>query len=166
MNALTMLFALVCAALVQALLPAWDWFGQAKAPVLLMLVVYYALTRGRGWMLTAAVGAGLLQDALGIIPLGYSACLFAAIGLFVQRYRDEIFGFGVVTHIVIGGLAAGVVTFLLALLLVKDGLVVWEPAWVLSKILGAAGLGALSGPLVFRAIEHLDVRLGNLEAPA
>jgi hypothetical protein len=166
MKLLAMLFSLVAAAVVQALLPAWGWFGHAKAPVLLGLVVYYALTRSRGWMLAAAVGAGMLQDGLGMIPLGYSACLFCLLGLVVQRYRDELYGFGVVTHVVIGCLGAGAVALGLAVLLAKDGLVVWAPAWVLSKIAGAAGLGALSAPLVFRLVERLDLTLGNLEESA
>lgn len=163
MNLLTMGFSLVFAAIVQALLPAWGWFGQAKAPVLLALVVYYALTRSRGWMLAAAVGAGILQDALGMIPLGYSACLFCVLGLAIQRYRDDLYGFGAVTHVVIGSLGAGAVSLALAVLLAKDGLVVWAPAWVMSKTLGAAGLGALCAPLVFRMVQRLDLTLGNLE---
>lgn len=166
MMLLTLLFALGCGAILQGAMPAWNTFGHAKAPVLLGLVIYYALTRDRNWMLAAAVMAGILQDALGRIPMGYSSCCFCLVGLIVQRFRDVLFGFRAMTHLMVGGLAGGGVTLLLVLLLAKDGLVEMQPGWAVSKTIGAAALGALCTPIAFRLVETLDLKLGNLEEPA
>ena len=166
MMLLTLLFALGCGAILQGALPAWELFGHAKVPVLLGLAIYYALTRDRNWMLVAAVLAGILQDALGRIPMGYSSCCFCLVGLIVQRYREILFGFRAMTHLMVGALAGGGVTLLLVVLLAKDGLVEMQLGWALSKIVGAAALGALCTPVAFRLVETLDLKLGNLEEPA
>lgn len=166
MMLLTMWVTLFCGAILQALMPAWTWFGFVKPPVLLGLVMYYAFTRGRGFMLLTAVTAGVLQDALGMIPLGYSAACFCAVGLLVQRFRDVVFIFRSVTHVVVGALGHGLATVLMALLLVHDDRVVWMPGWTVSRVVGSIVLGAITVPLVFRAAEILDVKLGLVEAPA
>ena len=163
MTLLVMLFSLVIGAVAQALLPTWAWLGSAKAPVLLGIVLYYAFTRERNLMLFAAVLAGVLQDALGMIPLGYSSCCFCLVGLIVNRFRGSVFIFRGVTHCVVGGLASGLVTGCLALLLWKNRLIDFSAAWTFHKLLGAMALGAVVAPAVFRLIENLDIRLGILE---
>lgn len=166
MMVLTMAVILSCGAVLQALLPAWSWFGFVKAPLLLGAVIYYAFTRGRGFMLVTAVLAGVMQDALGMIPLGYSSACFCTVGVLVQRFRDVVFVFRTVTHIVMGGLGNGLATLLLALLLVHADLLAWVPGWTASKWLGATALGALTVPVVFRVVEGLEHNLGLLEEPA
>ena len=163
MNTLVMLFSLFIGAIAQALLPAWSWLGLAKAPILLGIAIYYASTRGRRQMLLAAVMAGVLQDALGMIPFGYSSCCFCLVGLAVNRFRTSVFIFRGVTHFIVGGLASGLVTGVLAVLLWKNMLINFTLAWTLQKVVGAIVLGAVFVPLVFRLIEELDIRLGILE---
>lgn len=166
MNVLLILFSLVVASIAQALLPASAWFGLAKAPILLGTVVYYAFTRNRNQMLMVAVLAGVLQDALGMIPLGFSSACFVLVGLLVHGFRDSVFVFRVVTHFVVGALASGLVTGLLALLLWRNGLIELPPTWMMQKLVGATLLGAFFVPVVFQLIEQLDLRLGILEEPA
>ena len=114
-------------------------------------------------MLLAAVMAGVLQDALGMIPFGYSSCCFCLVGLAVNRFRTSVFIFRGVTHFIVGGLGSGLVTGVLALLLWKNMLINFTLAWTLQKIVGAIVLGAVFVPIVFRLIEELDIRLGILE---
>jgi cell shape-determining protein MreD len=163
MMLITMMVVLFCCAVLQALLPAWAWFGFVKAPLLMGAVMYYAFTRGRGMVLSAAVLAGVMQDALGMIPLGYSSACFCIVGLLVQRFRGVVFVFRSVTHVVMGGLGNGLTTLVLVLLLAHDQLLAWVPGWTLSKLVGAIALGALTVPLVFRTIELLELKLGVLE---
>ncbi len=164
MTILLMVFSLVCAAVLQALLPPWAWLGQAGVPFLLSVVLYYALERGYGVMLAAAIAGGLLQDALGMIPLGYSSFCFCVAALVVERYRESVFVGQWLTHVVFGALASAGVTLGLALLLGAGGLAAPNPGRVVLKTVGALLLGALVVPLVFHVIDSLDRLLGNVEA--
>lgn len=166
MRLAVLLFGLFAAAIAQALLPAWTSIGLAKPPILLAAVVYYAFTRERERLLAVAVAAGVLQDALGMIPLGFSSAAFCLVGLLVDRFREKVFVFRVVTHFVVGALASGLVTALLALLLAKNGLLELPAAAAARKVVGAMVLGALFVPVVFRLLERLELALGTLEAPA
>ncbi len=163
MSALVMIFALLCGATAQAVLPSWTLLGIARPPVLLSVALYYAMTRDREMMLTAAVLAGLLQDALSLIPLGYSSVLFSLVSLMVARFRDLVFVFRAITHLILGALANAVVTLGLGALLVLNGQIAFYTPGLLSRLTGALLAGALLAPLIFRLIEFIDVHLGNIE---
>ena len=160
---LSMVFYLVAAAVGQAMVPSWARLGMVKPPLLLGLVIYYALTRERHWALVAALLAGIFQDAMGHIPLGYSAAGFCLVALVVQRFRTTVFIFRAVTHVVLGTVCSVAVTLWLALLLSQDGLIELVPRLLAQKILGAMVLGAIAVPVAFRFAEALDVRLGLVE---
>jgi rod shape-determining protein MreD len=165
MTALTMLFTLVCGAVLQAVLPTWRWFGHANVPILLGIVLYYAVTHPRGMLLGAAVIGGLLQDALGMIPLGYSSFCFCVVALSAARFKDIVFEHEVITHMLFGALAAGLSTLLLYLLLIGAGVVVGaRPGWGALKVIGSVILGGVVSPFVFEAMGALDRMLGNVEA--
>jgi len=161
-TALVMMVALVCGAALQAVLPTWRGVGEATAPVLMGVVLYYALTHGRPIMLAAAIVAGLLQDSLGLVPLGYSSFCFCAAGLAARKFREVIFPREIVTHMLFGALVSGEATLGLFLLLRKDGLVALRPAWVAVKVLGAMILGMVIVPLEFRLLGSMDRMLGNV----
>ena len=164
MTAAVMVVAVVLGSAVQALLPASVLFGAAKAPILLGAALYYALTRSQNVTFAAGLLAGLFQDANSLIPLGFSSVCFCLIGLIVYRYRDVVFVYRAVTHMVIGAVSAGAVTVLLALALAGNGMVFLTPGWLLSKVIGSMVLGAFTIPIVFRIIEGLETRLGIREA--
>jgi len=166
MTAAAMAFAVLLGSAVQALLPASVLFGAAKAPVLLGTALYYALTRSRNVTFAAGLLAGLFQDANGLVPLGFSSVSFCLVGLVVYRYRDVVFVYRAVTHMVIGAVSAGAVTMLLALALAGNGMILLSPAWLVSKVIGSMVLGAVTIPIVFRFIEGLETRLGIQEARA
>jgi len=161
---LVMLLALVTGATLQALLPAWAWLGGAQAPVLLALVLFYAWTLPRAGMLACAFAAGLLQDALGQVPLGFSCLCFALAGLWAQRHRDDVDEQAVISQVIFGGLAAALVTLLLYALLRHAGTISLSLGDALRKTLGTALLGAVLTPVMFRVALDLERRLG--ERPA
>lgn len=164
MNALVMLFALLCAATAQAILPSWTLVGNARPPILLGVGLYYAMTRDREGMVLAALLAGLLQDALSMIPLGYSSCLFVGGALLVARFKELVFVYRVVTHLVLGALSSAAVALGLAGLLMLNGQVDLTLRLFGSQLVGSLLVGALTVPVVFHLMEWMDARLGTLEA--
>lgn len=161
MNRLVMVVSLCLCAMVQAILPPWLAMGQAKAPLLLAGVVYYALTRTSLQMAEAAVLAGILQDSLGPIPLGYSVLAFLGVALLVNQFRERIFADHFFTHVMIGVAASAMVSMVLYVLLVSGGYRTGVPfSFVLSKALGMSLLGIVAFPLVFHLIREMDDRLG------
>lgn len=161
MTLLVLVFAVLTGVVAQALLPtSGAWLGAAQAPILLGVVLYVALVYDQRRMLICALAAGLLQDALGQIPLGYSSFGFCLAGLAAYRYQEEVFQHEGLTHAVFGAAASGLVTLVLYVLLRKDGSIHLSPVWALKKIAGAALLGALVTPLVCWLLAHLERRLG------
>lgn len=162
MNQLVLFVSLTLCAIVQAVLPHWHTMAQAKAPVLLGGVMYYALTRRGGIALEAALVAGFLQDVLDFIPLGYSVFAFALVAQGVNRYRTRVFGGSWVTHMLLGAMASVLTTLILYVLLVATGHIEISLGAALRKAAGVAFLGLFVISLVFWAIERLDYRLGNI----
>lgn len=156
---MAMAFALVSGAVIQALLPAWGGVGNVKAPILLGVTVYYALYQPRRVMLVSAVAGGLLQDALGLLPLGYSTFCFIAAGLVLEKFRNAVFEHAWITHVVVGALCSGLVTLLCAALLLVNGYDFLEP--VLFKLAGSLLLGGFTIHFVVVLVLRLDTLLGN-----
>lgn len=163
MNVLALLFALIMAALLQALFPASRWTGYAPVPVMASLVIYYALVRPRAILLLAAIGAGLVEDSLGQMPLGYSVFCYCVVGLVVEHFRDSLLVRQSSTHVMVGALVNLGVTLAIMLLLAKDGLIVPDVLHTVLRLLGAVLLGAVTAPLVFAALAHLEQTLGMVE---
>ncbi len=163
MNTLSVLIVLVLGGVLQAVLPTWSVLGEVRPPVLLGCVVYYALCRPRPAVVAIAILAGAVQDALGMIPLGYSSFAFALVALPVNRFREEVFVWEGVTHMVFGGCASLAVTLLLFVLLRAGGAVELPVSRVLLKAAGSFVLGLAVTPLVYAGVRHVDVMLGNAE---
>lgn len=164
MKVLVLLLALVACAAMQALLPAWTWLGSAQAPLLLSLVLFYAFNYSRRWMLWCAFVAGLLQDSLGQVPLGFSCLCFALAGLWAQRHREDVDEQAYISQIIFGGVMAAMMTLLLYFLLRFKGAITLSFADALRKTLGTVLLAAVLTPVVFRVVIGLERRLG--ERPA
>lgn len=166
MNVLALIFALLVAALVQALLPATRWTGYAPVPVMASLVVYYALLRSRPMLLAAAVGAGLVQDSLGQMPLGYSVFCYCVAVLIIEHYRDSLLVRQWSTHVTLGLLVNLGVTLATLLLLAKDGLIVPDLLHTILRLGGAMLLGAATAPFIYALLEQLDQTLGMVDEEA
>lgn len=163
MTQLALWFALIVGAVVQAMLPATAWTGWAPAPVMAALVIYFALMRPRAVMLEVAILAGLVEDSLGQMPLGYSAFCYSVAGLVVEHYRDTVVVRQWTTHAMFGALVSFGVTLVSYALLAKDGLIAPDLLHALLRLAGAFALGAVTAPLVFAAMEALERQLGNIE---
>ena len=164
MNLVIMAVALLIGAVVQQVLPGLTLLGQAKAPLVLSVVLYYALHRSPALMVTAAIAGGVLCDSLEALPMGYSAAVFCVLGIGAELYRDVVFSARGVTHMVFGLLAGLGLTFgLYAMLLISEASL-REAAlgWIALKAVGTALLGMILAPLVFAALERLDRLTGNI----
>lgn len=162
MKWLIMLVALTVAAVGQSAWPALAWLGGVKAPLLLSVVLYYALTRETGTMLAAGFLAGLLQDALSPVPLGYSSFCFCLAGWLVGRLRDLVVSDSVITQLVFGAAAAAATTLVMAGLLMRESFLVCSVWRLVLRLLGATVLGVVAAPLVFGAVGALDRLVGNV----
>jgi rod shape-determining protein MreD len=163
MRLLSLTVVLLSGGVLQAVLPTWAVAGQMPVPVLPALVVYYALTRNRAAAFWIAVSAGLVQDALGIVPLGFSSCCFAVAALLLNRYREEVFEWEDLTHMILGGVTVGGVTLALGVLLGAAADMHLPAGRIVLKTFGAAALGVATTPLVCRGVHHLDVMLGLVQ---
>ncbi len=166
MNFVVMGAALFVGAVIEDVVPALALPGHAEAPVLLSLVLYYALGRSMALMLVTAIVGGFLSDSLGSLPLGASVVSFCLIGAAARRFHDVVFSGKWVTSMLFGFVAGLAYTLMLFVLLVCV-----EPdmreipfLWIAAKAAGTAVLGALAAPLVFGLMQELDVKMGNVPA--
>ena len=158
------IFALLLGSALQALIPAWSGMGYAKTPILLGIVLYYALTRKRATALAVALTTGIFKDALSLSPFGCSALPFLLIAYVLNLYREEVFILHPITHVIFGAAAAMAADLLGALLLAATvaGANLGVSS-VMARSLGAGLLGALTVPIVYRLLWRLDLALGNVD---
>lgn len=164
MNFVIMTIALLLGVVAQLTFPGLTLLGQAKAPLVLSVVLYYALHRSFALMIAAAIFGGLLCDGLEALPMGYSAMIFGVLGIITWLYRDVVFSARGVTHMICGLLAGlGLTLGLYGLLLISEESlreVAWS--WVALKAVGTALLGMVLAPIVFFVLERLDRLTGNI----
>lgn len=170
MNLLVMGAVLLGGILLESFLPASVALGLAKTPILLSIVIYYALNRTLFLTLTAALVGGILSDSVSGLPLGCSAFCFCAIGALVRMYRLVQFSGKWVTLMFLGAVA-GMGMALTEYVMLLAGAAEFGPvlfAWVAAKIIGSGVLGLVAAPVVYAVMEWLDRMTGNLqeEAPA
>jgi rod shape-determining protein MreD len=156
-----MALLLLLAVLAQSLVPAVALLGSVKMPFLLGVPIYYALVHRRGMMVVAALLAGILQDSLSLLPVGYSALCFVMFGLAIYHSREVLFRDSFLTVAVLGsGLAA--VGILLVYMMLRLGTeTVAAPWWWLGvKMGGNALLGIMAVPLVWLVAGSLERHVG------
>ena len=162
MTILVLFFLLFSSTLVQILIPPCALLAEAKVPLLMGVVIYYAMAQPRGLMLGAAIGAGLSLDALSLTPPGYSVLWFCAAGLLINRYRDVVLPPSVPTAAA-AGLALGILTTFATYLMLRAGR---EPLIMISagraawKAVGTGLLGLVAAPLVFLVAVRLEKLVG------
>ena len=161
MTWVVMFLVLLAGALLQTWAPGPAWLGGAKCPFLMSAVLYYAFTRSPAVMLVAAAAAGVLQDGLSPIPFGYSSFCFSVVGLLAAAFRQLVLSESLTTQILFGAAAAAAATMGMHLLLSGAGLTPPAFGWTLLKVLGAALLGGVATPAVFRGTGALDRLVGN-----
>lgn len=145
----------------QMVSPAFALLGQAKPPVLLCIVLYYALHREVDAMFIAGVAAGLLQDALSPVPLGYSSVCFCLLGWITSRFRTLVMTENHLTSALFGAAGGAAGTFLLYLLLLREHTFAcsfWRAVW---RSTGTGLLGAVAAPVILSVSAVLDRAVGN-----
>ncbi len=160
MNWVVMGFLLLTAAALQAVVPARFFPLGQPPPFMLGLVIYYSLTRPVRFALVTALVAGLIRDSLSLVPLGYSSFCFCVTAWFVNRVRGDVFTHQPITWVLTGAVSGAGMFLVMAMLLVHAGLIadVWQR--LIGRTVWAAVLGAVTVPLVSRAAEAIDARLG------
>lgn len=164
MNLVIMTVALLISAVAQQMLPGLTLLGQAKAPLVLSVVLYYALHRSLALLVTAAIAGGLLCDSLEALPMGYSSAVFCVLGIIAWFCRNVVFSARGMTHMVFGFLAGLGLTFgLYAILLIsEESLRQAALPRIALKAIGTALLGMILAPIVFAVLERLDRLTGNI----
>lgn len=164
MNLVIMGSALLIGAVIQQLLPGLTWLGQAKAPLVLSIVLYYALHRSLALMMMAAITGGVLCDSLEALPMGYSSTVFCVLGIGAWFCRDVVFSARGVTHIVFGFLGGlGLALGLYGLLLIsEESLREIACSEIALKAVGTALLSMILVPIVFAVLQLLDRLTGNI----
>ena len=166
MRIVIFLFVTLLAAALQAAVPTFASTGFAPLPFLLGVVIYYALMHRPTRMVQAALVIGVLDDSLGMLPLGFSAFCFAAIGLVIARYRDMMSVSQWTTHAFLGALANFATTVVTWLLLAKDAQIHWPWNWLVFKFAGSLVTGAVLVPVIFALLHQLDHLMGHAPAEA
>lgn len=152
---LLIFMVMVIATLLQALLPGWAVLGHARFPILLALVLFFSLNHKLYIAIPLAFTAGMIQDSLGFVPLGYSSLLFCGVTLVVAHYRELVLTEATVTAIFFGGISSLAVTFLLYLLLLSGKHISCSGTTALAHILGSGLLGTITVPIVFFCMKKL-----------
>lgn len=162
MIGVAMFLLVLTAGLIQDLVPTAFLAGGVKLPLLLGITLYYARGHTFTIALVAAILAGIFQDSLSLVPLGYSSFLFGVFVLVVQRLRGALHGRPWQIAAATGALGYAVFIILMQLLLTVTTDYLTGPTWLFWVRVGmAALLGAIVTPLVWMTARHLDEMLGN-----
>jgi len=153
-------FLVVVGAVLQGLLPSVPFLGQAKPPVLLGIVLYFALMRNSAPALSTAVVAGLFLDLLGQGRLGFSILCFLIIAWVVNESREHLFGRRWSTHMMLGVFGSAFMVLALYLLNVMDGSLRLPFTGMLAKAYGTMLLGLITVPIVFKVVDWMHRGLG------
>ncbi len=145
---LTFLFVLG-AALGQAWLGPVRMLGEVRPPLLLGVVVYFALNRSLACGLAIAFAAGTIQDLLSLAPPGFSTVLFGIAAAVVSRFKGLVLAESAVTGVFFGGGTVLLVWLAFGLLLAQAGVLGLSAGAIAVKVCGTAALGAVTTPLIF-----------------
>jgi len=163
MTGVVMMLAVITGSVIQVQIPAPAALGQARFPVLLAVTLYYALNYRAGTAFIAGILAGLVQDVLGPMPLGYSMVCFCTAGYVAGRFRELVIPEAFTTSAFFGALGGAGVTLGLAALLLSSQSVSYGFGWIGLKVLGTALLAVLVTPIVFAVLGRIDRVVGNLQ---
>lgn len=161
---IVMIVSISIASVLQALVPGWAFFSQARFPFLLAVVLYYALSHEMGLALLVALIAGVIHDSLSLIPLGYTVVSFGVAALIVGRFRDLVLAESMITASFFGAVAGGLLSVALYIALTRQGLLDVGLGRMALKAIGSSILGLVTVPAVFLAVGFADRLVGNTEA--
>jgi len=158
-----LMLSVLAAVLSQALLPGPALLAGARFPVLLGIVLYYALNHKPWIVIIVAFTAGLLQDGLSMVPLGYSALLFCAAAMVAGRYRKLVLSEAAVTAAFFGGVTNLLLALILYFLLRQGDAIACSGGMAALRIVGSGLLGVITVPAVFVLMTQLHRALDLVE---
>lgn len=161
MSALVLIFSILVGAVLQSVLPSPGWLGHAPFPVLIGLVTYYALLGSLRQTLTAAILAGLVSDALALVPLGFTSFTYLLAGPAMRHFRDVVMARQWSTHALFGAVAHAATTLLCFLLLLQSDRPALSLGTGLARMTGALVTGGIAVPLVCALLLSLEQTLGH-----
>ena len=153
--AMLMILVMMVATLLQTILPGWAILGYARFPLLLGVVLYYALNHKLWIAIGTAFVAGLLQDGMSFVPLGYSAFIFCVIALIAGHYKKMLLSEALVTALFFGAIGSFMLSFMLFMLLNMRHLIGCSGFTAALRIMGGTILGAVSIPPIFLLLKIL-----------
>jgi len=159
---MVMVFMTAVCGLIQAALPPFASLGEAKVPLLLAAVVYYALNYDSGSAAVAALFAGVVHDVMSLMPLGQTSAVFLVVALVCGRFRRFVHGYEIHTTSLFGGAASLICVFAGYRLLANEGLVTISVGKLWYKAFGTFVLGLICTPFVCLAIRKIDAFVGNV----
>lgn len=159
MSIVLFIFMLLVGATLQAVWPGGGALGALRPPLLLGVALYYALAR-RAWLWPTALLAGLLQDALGPMPLGYSMACFVGVALGAAQIVERL-PVAWLARALTGAVAAGLTMSAAGLLLWSGGRIHPGFAILPARAAAAALAGAVAIPVEFRLLQWLETMLGD-----
>lgn len=160
---LVMIFVSIICSFLQLAVAPFACLGQAKLPLLLAVIIYYALNYDTGTASIAALFCGLLNDVMSFIPEGQTSMMYLVMVLVISRFRKVVHGDDILVSAVFGGVSGIVSVFIGYHLLKRDGLIDVSAGFLWLKAFGAMLLGAVSVPIVSGIIHRVDSMVGNIE---
>lgn len=162
MAAAEMVFWLLTAATLQALLPTWGHLGEPEFPVLLGVVLYVAVHKKPGHFIWTATVAGVLDDALSLAPFGCSSVAFLAGGGLAMLLAGEGGeGAGALEASGLGAAGAAAATGVMGGLLRWKGLTGLGAGGIACRMAGSALLAAVTVPVLFALLRRMERGLGT-----
>lgn len=164
MAAAEMVFWLLTAATLQALLPTWGHLGEPEFPVLLGVVLYVAVHKKPRHFLWTATVAGVLDDALSLAPFGCSSVAFLAGGGLAMLLAGEGGGGegpGALASSWLGAAGAAAATGVMGGLLRWKGLTALGAGGIACRMAGSALLAAATVPVLFALLRRMERGLGT-----
>lgn len=154
-----MLLLLSSATCLQEFLPGLP----LKIPFLTGIAIYYALCRPAWQAGTVALWSGILQDALGGVPLGTTSWLLTAATLAIVAVRRVLLRESVLTAALLGGLLAGVQGLWQYAVVSRAFVIRPGAAWLGLSLTTLALSGVAAAALAFVCGRLLDRMAGNVK---
>jgi rod shape-determining protein MreD len=155
--------AVTIGVVIQNVAPTPAGLGRPEMPILLGITLYVSLLHAMRPAVVTALFAGLVQDAMGHMPLGYHAFAYVVAAYAAAQWRDVVMVRSWTTHALLGAAGAVFVTLFCGVLLIQGGL---RLPWGLLalKAAGSALAGAIVVPIACRILLATEARLGLVEA--
>ena len=163
MTLLSLLFWVIAGGTLQVLVPAWRHMGQPAFPFLLGVVMYAAVNKKARYFVATALAGGVVEDALSLAPLGFSACAFLVAGGLATLLRADFYADKARTVSWFAALCAATSTGVMALLLRSRGMIELSGGDVWLRMAGSAVLGGILIPVLFGLMKALERVLGTWE---